>query len=444
MTESNLATRALRAGISPGPAGSVTQGNPQPSAADTLPMVSQADLQRDDLSGYSLGQYALGAKIGGGGMGKVFQARHLHLNRELAIKFVCSEISSNPEAQLRFEQETRALGRLQHPNIVNAIDAGSHRGLKYLVTEYIEGKDLAQLVQQRGAFPVSEACEFMRQAAKGLSYLHAAGLIHRDIKPSNLIVDPSGVLKILDFGLVHSETVGHQLTDAGSTIGTWDFLAPEQAHDSSQLDHRCDLYSLGCTMLYLLSGQLPFADEKHATPAAKLKGHLFDTPDWLEHPPASIPDALIAILRKLLAKSPDQRYQSATEVETELSGLELRMRSSRQVITTIPAMWTKWLPYGSLVTGTIAACAVVGAAYAWQPTTPLPDQTKPAAELLSSAPPEHPAESVPQTVQSHTPEADVPENVPHTSVITKSGLNLVTTESIQTKSAAPPRFGVTP
>lgn len=259
----------------------------------------------------------LGKRIGHGGMGKVFRARHRHLDRILAIKFVAANHSRLSEALQRFEHETRALGQLQHPQIVNAVDAGNCNGLMYLVTEYIDGEDLSQLVQRRGPLPPVEACALVQQAAEGLAYLHSRGFVHRDIKPSNLIVDRAGCVKLLDFGLVRSIHTDHQLTDDGQTLGTWDFLSPEQAHDSSDVDCRSDLYSLGCTLLYLLTGDVPFGGARFATPAAKLKGHLFDRPAALEQP--GIPPELAAVLSRMLAKLPSDRIGSADEVHAALA-----------------------------------------------------------------------------------------------------------------------------
>lgn len=292
--------------------GTPQTGEPAPNA------VCKADIVRDDLTGLCLGQYALGRKIGGGGMGKVFAARHLHLDRAFAIKFMSSDLSQSTDAQLRFEQEVRALGQLQHQHIVNAVDAGCVNGVKYLVTELVDGEDLSKLVQRRGALPMAESCELVRQAAVGLAYSHAHGFVHRDIKPSNLIRDRAGTVVILDFGLVRSLEVDGHLTQNGEMLGTWDFIAPEQAHDASQVDFRCDLYSLGCTLVYLLSGAVPFGGDRYLTPAAKLKGHLFDRPPWLDQLPAHIPSELATVLERLLAKSPADRFASAEDVAQAL------------------------------------------------------------------------------------------------------------------------------
>ena len=225
---STLATRALRAthrdNAPANSVGSHADLTPDHSSSSISSTVCKADIVRDDLTDLRLGQYALGPKIGGGGMGKVFRARHIHLDRLFAIKFMAADLSGHSEAQDRFERETLALGQLQHPQIVNAVDARCHDGLQFLVMEFVEGEDLAQLVKRRGAIPPEEACDLIRQVAAGLAYSHACGFVHRDIKPSNLILNRAGIVKILDFGLVRSERRDHQLTDQGEPLGTWDFL----------------------------------------------------------------------------------------------------------------------------------------------------------------------------------------------------------------------------
>ena len=323
----------------------------QETPSGTHPAVSTMDIARNDLTGFCLGQYALGERIGSGGMGHVFHACHQRLKRDLAIKFLAADLSSHDECQRRFEQETLALGALQHPHIVNAVDAGSFNGLQYLVTEFIKGEDLAQLVARRGALRLDAACSLIRQAALGLAYSHARGFVHRDIKPPNLIVDRQGCLKILDFGLVRSIHVDHDLTDDGQTLGTWDFLAPEQAQDSSTVDHRCDIYSLGCTLLFLLSGGVPFGGSRYETAASKLKGHLFDAPDWLKDPPHGIPDDLLSLLNRMLAKSPNERIDSAEEVAAALAPYvrsdtldAVAVRETSECNRPVKSRWTQPMP----------------------------------------------------------------------------------------------------
>lgn len=311
-------TRALHRGplsAAPNvPAAGTAVAAPSPAAT-----ITRADLSRTDLTGLVVGQYELGKKIGAGGMGCVFAARHTRLDRSVAIKFIAADVAELLEAADRFNQETLALGKLQHPNIVNAIDAGCVNGLQYLVMEYVDGVALDELVNRRGPLPVREACDLIRQTANGLAYSHQHGFLHRDIKPSNLILDHSGVVNILDFGLVRNASADAGYTASGTMLGTFDFVAPEQAHDASTADARSDLYSLGCTFIFLLSGRPPFTGSRYPGAAAKLKGHLFDQPEWLSHPPNAIPAELVAVLRRMVAKSPADRFSSAEQVVDALS-----------------------------------------------------------------------------------------------------------------------------
>lgn len=320
--DSMQATLPLRRGLTPSSTHVLNwpeADGRQNSAPVEQAKLCKADIVRDDLTGLGFGPYVLGQKLGGGGMGKIFVARHVHLDREFALKFIVSDATHCVEASRRFDQEVKALGKLQHPNIVSAVDAGTIDGMQYLATERIQGQDLWQIVKWRGALSIADACEMIRQAALGLAYSHSCGILHRDIKPSNLIVDHRGVVKILDFGLVRKIDSEQLLTMDGVVLGTLDFIAPEQAQDARTADQRSDLYSLGCTLVYLLSGHPPFCGERYATPASKLKGHLLDTPDWLTHASAELPAPLQAILRRLLAKDPGSRFATAQEVAEVLA-----------------------------------------------------------------------------------------------------------------------------
>ena len=280
--------------------------------------ICKADIARDDLSGLFFGPYALGLKLGGGGMGKIFAARHIHLERDFAIKFITSAAAHSAEARSRFDQEVKALGKLQHPPIVSAVDAGCIEGIPYLATERIFGEDLSKLIARRGPLPIADACELVRQAALGLAHSHSCGILHRDLKPSNLILDKLGVFKLLDFGLVCGTASDHGLTGDGAFLGTLDFLSPEQAHDSRQVGPASDFYSLGCTLLYLVSGRAPFEAASYSTPASKIKGHLLDTPQWLLSPPGDFPSGLLNLMHHLLAKQPQDRFASASEIAKAL------------------------------------------------------------------------------------------------------------------------------
>jgi serine/threonine protein kinase/Leucine-rich repeat (LRR) protein len=289
-----------------------------------------------------LGQYLLLERLGEGGMGQVFKARHQKLARIVAIKLIRKERLSNPTAVRRFQHEVRAAAQLNHPHVVLAYDADEVKGTHFLVMEYVEGgTDLAKIVKQHGPLPLGQACDFIRQAALGLQHAFEHGLVHRDIKPHNLIVasgqlsvasvaSPSslatrhsslGTVKILDLGLArldsdadneHSTT----LTQEGAVMGTPDYLAPEQAQESHTVDIRADLYSLGCTFYFLLAGRPPFAG---GSMAQKITKHLHNEPPALEKFRPEVPAEVADVVRKLMAKRPEDRFQTPAELAALLA-----------------------------------------------------------------------------------------------------------------------------
>ncbi len=263
-----------------------------------------------------LGPYLLLERLGEGGMGAVFKARHQIMDRIVALKLIRKDRLADPEAVRRFHREIRAAAQLTHPNIVTAHDADQAGDTHFLVMEYVEGTDLRKLVKQRGPLPVAEACEYVRQAALGLQHAHERGLVHRDIKPANLLLTAQNpTVKILDMGLARLHQAGEQtagdLTKEGAVMGTPDYMAPEQARESHTVDIRADLYSLGCTLFYLLTGQPPFPG---GTLGQKICKHQLEPPPALEERRPGLPPALGALLRRLLAKKPEERYQTPAEV----------------------------------------------------------------------------------------------------------------------------------
>jgi serine/threonine protein kinase len=265
-----------------------------------------------------LGTYLVLERLGEGGMGAVLKARHEKMRRVDALKIIRKERLNNPDALKRFEREVRAAAQLDHPNIVRAYHADEVNGTHFLAMEYVAGKDLGQAVKERGAMPITEACDCIRQAALGLQHANEQGLVHRDIKPSNLLLATGGVVKILDFGLARLTSVRSQaseLTHSGAVMGTPDFIAPEQALDSRDVDIRADLYSLGCTFYFLLTAQPPF---QASTLAAKLLQHQMEEPRPVEQLRPGVPFEAVAIVRKLMAKNPGLRYQRPTEVAAAL------------------------------------------------------------------------------------------------------------------------------
>jgi serine/threonine-protein kinase len=278
-----------------------------------------------------IGPYLVLDRLGEGGMGQVFKAQHQHMSRVVALKVIRKDRLSHPKAVRRFYQEVQAAGQLHHPNIVLAFDAGEAGGTHFLSMEYVDGQDLARMLAEVGPLPVPQACDYVRQAAIGLQHAHERGLVHRDIKPHNLLVTtaaqaehaggkaPWGTVKILDMGLARINLgmteSERALTRDGAILGTPDFQAPEQARSASAADGRADLYSLGCTLYYLLTGRAPF----HADSVAELlvKHQLEEAPP-LEARRPDAPSGLGDVVRSLLAKRPEDRIQTAAALAAAL------------------------------------------------------------------------------------------------------------------------------
>lgn len=269
-----------------------------------------------------LGPYRLLEKIGEGGMGQVYKAQHDVMNRVVAFKVIADDHVRDPYRVQRFYQEIRLAAKLAHPNIVTAYDAGQVDDTHFFAMEYVEGTDLAQYVRATGPLPVTQACDFIRQAALGLQHAHEQGLIHRDVKPSNLIVAKGGrepVVKVLDMGLARLQTFADseaELTKDGMVVGSPSYLAPEQGRDAHNIDFRADLYSLGCSLYYLLTARVPFSG---ASPLEIMLKHQADPPPKLREARPDAPAALEAAIIKLLAKDPAERFQSARAVVEALT-----------------------------------------------------------------------------------------------------------------------------
>lgn len=248
-------------------------------------------------------------------MGTVYRAWHTRLKRDVALKTLQPERMNNLALIARFQREMEAVGKLDHPNLVRATDAGEERGVHFLVMEYVEGLDAARLVGKCGPLPLADACEIVRQAAVGLEHAHAHGLVHRDIKPSNLIVTLAGQVKVLDLGLalLHGyPDAGAELTDSNQWMGTADFMAPEQGLDAHRVDIRADVYSLGCTLYKLLAGQAPFGGPQFSTPYKKMQAHSHEPVPPLVQYRSEVPIALLDIMDRMLAKSPADRFPQAS------------------------------------------------------------------------------------------------------------------------------------
>lgn len=265
-----------------------------------------------------LGNYVLLDKIGAGGMGQVFKAQHRIMERLVAVKVLPAATTRDNAAVARFHREVKAAARLRHPNIVAADDADCANGVHFLVMEYVEGSDLSALVRRNGRFPVDQALNYILQAAKGLEFAHSEGVIHRDIKPGNLLLDKKGTVKILDMGLarIGGDAAGQaELTATGAIMGTVDYMAPEQALNTKAADARADIYSLGCSLFYLLTGRATFEGD---TMMSKLLAHRDQPIPSLRAERPEVPEQVEALFCKMVAKKIEDRYQTMTAVIADL------------------------------------------------------------------------------------------------------------------------------
>jgi eukaryotic-like serine/threonine-protein kinase len=271
-----------------------------------------------------LGRYVLLERVGQGGMGQVFKARHRLLERTDAVKVIHPKIVSQPHAVQRFLREAKATARLSHPHLITVHDAGENGGRYYMAMEFVPGTDLAKLVGRLGPLPWPQVSRILHQAALGLQHAHERGLVHRDLKPSNLLLtEATGQVKILDLGLariLEDADIGtaDRLTSERVIMGTPDYMAPEQALDTHRVDIRADLYSLGCTAYHLLAGQVPFPGGANVE---KLLRHQLEQPRPLEQLRPDLPPGLLDTVRRLLEKDPAQRYQTPTELAQALVSL---------------------------------------------------------------------------------------------------------------------------
>ncbi len=328
-------------------------------ADDAPPMREPHDAPTLMYSLGTLGDYRLLEKIGAGGMGDVYKAHHEKLQRVVAIKVLPREAMRHPHALRRFDREIRVVGALDHPNIVRTMDADEVDGTHFLVMEYVDGQDLSRRLKSAGPLPVSQAVDCIRQAARGLAYAHQQGVVHRDIKPANLLLavgdrlsavgqnvsadsrQPTAdglIVKILDLGLARLEseiaqhTSVHKLTRTDQVMGTFDYMSPEQAVQSRGVDHRTDIYSLGCTLYVLLTGQPIFAG---GTSVEKVMAHRSQPAPALRDTRADVPAALEAVFQKMVAKQPDDRFATMDEVVAALDKIVVEDLPTAGVTTSV-------------------------------------------------------------------------------------------------------------
>ena len=284
-------------------------------------------LQRGKHKGFRLGKYRLRELLGKGGMSSVYLAEHTLMRRRCAIKVLPIKKVNDSSYLARFFREAQAVASLDHPNIVRAYDIDKevekNQEIHFLVMEYVKGRSLHEIVKEDGALSFEDAAEFGRQAALGLDHAHQSGLVHRDVKPGNLLQDHSGTVKVLDLGLARfAEVAGSDDDEAPLTVahdekvlGTADYLSPEQALDSHLVDNRADIYSLGCSLYFALTAQPSF---KEGTIAQRLMWHQMKEPPPMTEARADVPESLSVIIRRMMAKKPEDRFQSMGDVAAEL------------------------------------------------------------------------------------------------------------------------------
>lgn len=270
------------------------------------------------LAGQRLDHFELLEFVGGGGMGAVFRARDTMLGREVALKVLSRDQGADEETRRRFQNEAQSAARLDHENIARVYYVGEDRGLNYIAFEFIEGINLRELVDQKGPLALGEALSYTLQIARALEHASSRDVVHRDIKPSNVIITSEGRAKLVDMGLARLHQVNapsEDLTASGVTLGTFDYISPEQARDPRSADVRSDIYSLGCTLYFMLTGRPPFPE---GTVLQKLLQHNSDEPPDPRELNPSLPPELSDLVRKMLAKNPRRRYQSPAELMGDL------------------------------------------------------------------------------------------------------------------------------
>jgi len=272
-----------------------------------------------------LGNYLLLSELGEGSMGIVYKAFHIRMHRVVALKTLKLEVSSSADFMERFYREVRAAARLNHPNAVAAYDADECEVGHFLVMEFVDGDDLSNIVKKNGPLTVNETVSAIRQAAEAFEYAHRHGIVHRDIKPANLMRDANGVVKVADLGLARLEPTGKdveeqaELTREGTSMGTVDYMSPEQASNAARADHRADIYSLGCTMHYLLAGQAVYEE---SSLIGRIVAHREKPIPSLTELRDDVPLELDSLFQKMLAKNVHNRPQSMGDVVSILRGLE--------------------------------------------------------------------------------------------------------------------------
>jgi tRNA A-37 threonylcarbamoyl transferase component Bud32 len=327
------------AGVPVSPLGHQTPPGSSPSPGCPVEHAVSKNEIPDDL--YAQSKYRIVRLLGRGGMGTVYEAEHVRMKRPVAIKVINPELVNHSQALARFEEEIRAVASLDHINIARAFDAESIGALQLFVMEFVRGQTLYDFLRARGRLSVVEACRCVRQALIGLQHAHESGLVHRDLKPQNLMLTrDTGQIKILDFGLAKAVRENHQsrgLTSSRATMGTYAYMAPEQALDAANADIRADIYGLGCTLYYLIAGVLPF---DYDTDTRLLIAHQNESPRPLHGVCPEVPQELSDLVGRMLAKNPADRPQTPREAADALLPFARGQLSLAPAIAGATAPWS--------------------------------------------------------------------------------------------------------
>lgn len=270
---------------------------------------------------FRLPGYKLLEKLGTGSMGTVYKARQLTLDRIVAVKILAPWLAENPGYVRRFEKEARVIARLNHPNVVQGFDADERAGIRFFSMEYCDGPTLLQVLERGGAMDEDRAIAIVTQIARALDHAHENGLVHRDVKPDNIMLVEGGVAKLCDLGLAKDTVVEGGSTDRGVTIGTPNYISPEQARGDAEIDIRSDIYALGATFYHLLTGVPPFDGPN---PTVVMVKHLNEPPVPPRDRVATVHGATERVVLKMLAKAPKDRYQTPAELLDDLEALPER------------------------------------------------------------------------------------------------------------------------
>lgn len=276
-----------------------------------------------------VGRYRILSRLGSGGMGTVYLAEDETLHRTVALKVLVKTPNTPPNLIRRFHAEAQTAAKLRHPNIVTVFDSGEADGFLFLSLEYIDGPDLEKVIRKKGRLPVERTVEVIRQIARALGHAYELGVVHRDIKPSNILLRRDGTATLTDLGLARAidESASSNITRAGFTVGTVDYMAPEQARSSKSADVRSDLYSLGCTWFHMLAGRTPYSEGDLTN---KLRAHAQSPPPDPREIAPDIPAGVVAVLQRMMAKKPEDRYQTPSDLLADLE----RPGLCRKAVTT--------------------------------------------------------------------------------------------------------------